>query len=202
MEQKSYLKKLDDDLWITKGARFAAHSRLMMKARISNITVGILTCYLIALGLLSVYNILEPHKVDANFLAFGSTAISILVLLFSQIEVANDYKVRAIQHHTCALKIAELHRKVKTFGMSGFPLEISEYDYVEKITKEYGELLANFDNHKTSDYNKFCSLHSKYFGLNYWQTTRFRSVYYIDIYWFYSVLIIAPLIGFCWLLIP
>lgn len=200
MGQKTYLKRLDDNLWTTKGARFAAHSRLMMKARISNITVGILTCYLIALGLLSVYNILEPNKVDPNFLAFGSTVISILVLLFSQIEVANDYKVRAIQYHTSALKIAELHRKIKTFDTSGFPLGISEYDFGEKISKEYNELLDHFDNHRTLDYNKLRSLHPKDFEINCLEAVYYRSIYYIDIYWFYSLLIIAPLFGFCWLI--
>lgn len=200
MEQKNYLKQLDDNLWITKGARFAAHSRLMMKARISNITVGILTCYLIVLGLLSVYNILEPNKVDPNFLAFGSTAISILVLLFSQIEVANDYKVRAIQHHNCALKIGELHRRIGTFETSGFPSYISEFAFCEPINKEYANILAHFDNHKTSDFNKFRSFHPKHFELNCFQNYYYRAVYYIDIYWFYSLLIIFPLVGF-WLLL-
>ncbi len=200
MFQKNYRSQLDNNLWITKGSRFAAHSRLMMKARISNITIGILTCYLIILGLLSVYNILKPNEVDPNMLAFGSTTISILVLLFSQIEVANDYKVRALQHHTCALKIGELHRKIKIFETSGFPDSKSEFDYCEEITKEYNDLLENFDNHKTLDYNKLRSLYPNDFELTSVQKVYYSSIYYIDIYWFYAFLIIAPIFGFYLLL--
>lgn len=196
MDSKNYREQIDNNLWITKGSRFAAHSRLMMKARISNITIGVLTCYLIVFGLLSVYNILEPNKVDPNYLAFGSTAISILVLLFSQIEVANDYKVRAIQHHACALKIAELHRKIKTFAIPGFPSDLSEFEFCENITKEYNLLLENYENHKTSDYNRFRSLCAKDFNLSFFEEYYFKSIYYFDIYWFYGLLIIIPLLVF------
>lgn len=196
VKERRYLQKLDDDLWTTKGARFTAHTRLMMKARISNITVGVLTCYLIILSLLSVYNIFESEKLDPNLLAFGSTVISILVLLFSQIEVANDYKVRAIQHHTCALEIAELNRKVKIYIKKTNLTTTNEYNFNEKITKKYNAILRNFDNHKTLDYNKFRSLHAKHFELNCFKVNCYKSIYYIYIYWFYVLLIITPLIGF------
>lgn len=200
MEDRTILNQLDDNLWTTKGVRFTAHSRLMKKSRISNITIGILTCYLIVLGLMSVYNIIEPNKVDSNYLAFGSTAISILVLLFSQIEVANDYKVRAIQHHTCALKIADLHREIKTFGAPGFSSCISVYSFYEPIYKEYSRILETFENHKTSDYKKFMSFHSNYFKISCRKKIWYIVAYYLEIYWFYTLLIIVPLYGFYWLL--
>ncbi len=196
---KTFREQLNDNLWTTKGARFTAHSRLMKKSRISNITVGILSSYLIILGLLSVYNIIESEKINESALAFGSTAISILVLLFSQIEVANDFKVRALQHHTCALKISELHRRIQTFGIDGFPKDISEYDFCEDISNNYNKILECFDNHKTSDYNKFSTLHPVFFGLGKLKILYYNLLFYIDIYWLYSLLIVLPLIGFYWL---
>jgi len=193
-----YIQILSNNLWTTKGSRFTAHSRLMAKHRISNITVGILSCYLIILGLLSVYNLIDTKQIDSNLLAFGSTSISVLVLFFSQIESANDYKIRALQHHACSLKIDKLYRTIKNFKSN--PTEEEVLIFCKKMNGKYHKILKNFDNHKTIDYNKFKSSYRSDFKVSKSNAIVYKIIYYIDIYWLYSLLIITPLIGFFWIL--
>lgn len=198
MAEKRYIDKLDDDLWTTKGARFTAHSRLITKAQISNVTNGILSFYLIVFGLMSVYNLIDEKTIDPNLVAFGITAISILVLLFGQIEVANDYKVRGISFHNCALEISKLLREVKAFKetvdvrqQEDHP---SDVEFCNAINEKYNLILEKYDNHKTLDYNKFKLQNSDYFKLRCGQKFRYWMVYYLDIYWLYAILICSPIV--------
>jgi len=197
MENKKYIDKLDNNLWETKGIRFTAHSRLMTKGRLSNITNGILSSYLIIFGLLSVYNLVDENTIDSNIVAFGITSISILVLLFNQIEIAHDYRVRGLSFHTCALEISVLLRELKVFkeSINGSPNKSElEPAFCERVNREYAQILAKYENHKTLDYNKFKLQDLKYFKVCSLQAIKYWLVYYLDIYWLYLSLIISPII--------
>jgi len=198
MEEQKYLDKIDDDLWTTKGARFVAHSRLLRKSQISNITISILSSYLIIIGLTSVFDVNE-NRIDANLISFFATSISVLVLVFSQIEYANDYKVRANHLHTCALEISDLLRKVKNFkgsiDLQNPRVASSILEFCEAINSEYSLILKKYENHKTLDYNKLKLQHKKDFGVNWFDSCRYWLIYNFDIYFLYLLFIFSPLIA-------
>src|SRR5258706_12009614 len=85
---KTFLEELGHRLWNTKGIRFAASERLLTKNDLSNKAIGFLSAYLIIFGLLSVYQIAGSKILDANVIAFSSTTLSILLLVFTQMEAA------------------------------------------------------------------------------------------------------------------
>ncbi len=99
---KTLLEELNYKIWSTRGARFNASKRLLAKDNLSNRAIAFLTAYLIIFGLLSVYQISNRQLFNEKIIAFGSTTVSILLLTFSQMDAAQDYKMRAHMYHDCA----------------------------------------------------------------------------------------------------
>src|ERR1700744_5344546 len=112
---KTLLEELNYKIWSTRGARFNASKRLLVKDNLSNRAIAFLTAYLIIFGLLSVYQISNKGLFSEKVIAFGSTAISILLLTFSQMEAAQDYKMRAHKYHECGLKISKQYLSLRSF---------------------------------------------------------------------------------------
>lgn len=106
---KDFLEELKHKIWATKSTRFSANNRLKIINKYSILSISFLSAYLIIFGLASVYNIYNPTSFNSNVLAFTITALSVLVLVFSLIENAQNYSVRAKNFHDCALDLADLY---------------------------------------------------------------------------------------------
>ncbi len=193
---KTYLEELAHKLWNTKGTRFVASARLLTMNDLSNKALGFLSAYLIIFGLLSVYQIKGTEIIDSNVIAFGSTALSILLLVFTQMEAAQDFKIRAQQFHKCALEISELHDRVRMFKTMRSPTEEDKIAFCEEITLEYQEILRSYPNHDSIDYDYFRCRHLDYYDLSTWWAIRVNGRYYLRTKLLYHVLIGFPVIGF------
>lgn len=189
---KTFIEELSHKLWSTKGARFNASKRLLTQDDLSSKANGFLSAYLIIFGLLSVYQISSTPIVSDKTIAFGSTTLSILLLTFSQIEYAQDYKMRANSFHECALKIADLYNKLRIFKTLNNPTEQQTRVFCNSLSKKYQKVLSNYHNHDDIDYKIFRAEYSTYYGLGCWQVFWIKAVYYRRTKLVYHCLIILP----------
>ena len=111
-------EELYHKLWTTKGARFYAHKRLLRKSRLSNQTIGYLTAYVIIINLLGLFNFSEKFVLSSQFIGFATTALSILILVFSQIEASFEYNLKADKYHNCAKAIGKLYLELRDIMLS------------------------------------------------------------------------------------
>ena len=105
----------------TKGARFNSHRRLLAKANLSNLTIALLTAYVIIINLLGLVKINGTTPLNADFVALLTTALSILVLVFSQIEASYEYKLKAEKYHECAKEIGALYYELRDIQHKTLP---------------------------------------------------------------------------------
>jgi hypothetical protein len=111
LKDNSWIKELNHKLWSTKGARFEANNRLKEKAFLSNTSLAFISSYLIIINLVPLY--FENLKLSPELIGFFTTALSILLLVFTQIESSNEYKLNAHFYHSCALKISNLYNDLR-----------------------------------------------------------------------------------------
>jgi hypothetical protein len=196
---KTFLEELGRQLWSTKGARFKANKRLLTKDNLSNKAMGFLSAYLIIIGLLSVYNLTGNLNVSENLLAFGTTTLSILQLTFSQMEAAQDYKIRAVDFHQCALKLAALHGELRRFKTMQKSTDEEKLKFATDLDKRYQDILEHYPNHDHIDYESMLENNKDYFGISKWRVMTIQAKYYIYTKFLYHVLILFPPLIFIWI---
>ena len=193
-----YLKKdfgveLNYKLWITKGARFAASERTKRLDVLSTKTIGYLSAYLIIFNMLNIYEIGFYTPIPDNYLAFISTALSILILIFSQFESFKSYNIRSEKYHSCAIEIGILYnqlRMVKTF----ISKQANSEPETERISCEYDELLKRFENHEPIDTDIFKTTKPDYFKLSLWGIYQSKIKEYVLYFFPYHLLMYGPIL--------
>lgn len=198
---KTFLEELNYKMWVTKGARFNASKRLSLRDNWSNKAIGFLSAYLIIIGLLSVYQISQTPIISPNIIAFSSTAISILLLAFSQMEAAQDYKMRAHRHIECSLRISKLYNDLRIFKTMTNPTEEEKAKYAAELSNKYQDILDHYDNHNSVDFGLFQAKNVKYFELNQFHVFINNAIFYISTLFLYHALILSPLLIGIWLYI-
>ncbi|TAJ05452.1 SLATT domain-containing protein [Marinilabiliaceae bacterium JC017] len=194
-----YLKKAFDvelnyKLWITKGARFAASQRTSKMHQLSSTTVGVLSAYLIIFNMLNVYRIPLYTQIPDNYMAFITTALSILILIFSQFESAKNYNIKSEKHHLCAMEIGELYNKVRM--VKTFKLHKNETEEkIKSISREYDLILKKYENHDPIDVKRFQKTKSKYFRKSKLGCIMINVEYYILTQLKYHLFKYGPIIG-------
>lgn len=194
-----YLKKdfgveLNFKLWTTKGARFAANERNNKMNSLSYRTIGYLSAYLIIINLINVYDLPYLSKMSAQSLGFWTTALSILILIYSQFENAKNYSIKAEKFHQCALEIGELYNKLRM--VKTFTNTINTEYQIKKISEEYDIVLKKYENHSPIDLETFRATKPKYFKLNKIQLGRIRFKRYSIESLKYHLMIYGPLFLF------
>ncbi len=191
---KTFLEELNYKMWVTKGARFNASKRLALRDNWSNKAMGFLSSYLIIIGLLSVYQISQAPIISPNVIAFGSTAISILLLAFSQMEAAQDYKMRAHRHIDCALRVSKLYNDLRIFKTMKEPTNEEKVSFAEEIGNKYQEILDHYANHDSVDLKLFKAKNKGYFKLNKFDVFAYNIRFYFSSIFLYQLLIAMPII--------
>lgn len=169
---KDFLEELKHKIWSTKGTRFTADSRLKATARLSHLCISILSVYLIIFGLLTVYKIYNPgdNPDSANMIAFSITATSILLLVFSLYENAQNYQIRAKNFHDCALDLADLYNELQNFKTYRKEAnDIEKMEFTQDLQQRYQNVLRRYDNHSPIDNRKFKSEHLDYYKTLGWR---------------------------------
>ena len=190
---KTFLEELSYKLWVTKGSRFHANKRLLAKNDWSNKSNGFLSAYLIVLGLVSVYQISMTHLISPNFIAFASTAISIMLLAFSQMEAAQDYKTRAHNHLHCSLEVSKLYNELRIFKTMESPSDDDKIQFCKQLSKEYQSILDKYPNHETIDFSMFQTGNINYFKLSWFDVQTIFLNYYYKTTLLYHILIALPI---------
>jgi uncharacterized membrane protein len=193
---KTFLEELSNKFWSTKGARFCADKRLLHISDLSVKAVSFFSAYLIIFGLLSVYQIANIPLINEKIVAFGSTALAVLLLVFSQMESVQDYKIRANNYHECALKIAALYNQLrifKTLVESPTPEQI--HDICVELSNKYQSILERYPNHESIDFKKFKLEQKDYYELSRWDIFTIEIKYYYKTgFWYHALIFTPPLI--------
>ncbi len=196
--EKSFLEELNYKIWSTKGARFEADKRLTIIAKMSNISLSILSAYLIIASLISVYNIHSDIKIE--LINYVVTALSIILLVLSQYENSQNYSLRAKDFHNCGLELSSLYNQLRLFKtLSPNSSEIEKKEFAIKLSQDYQNILAKYENHLSIDYNNFKLAHQEYFK-NVKQDERFLikfKSFRLRYFWYSLIIIITPIIIIC-----
>lgn len=190
--EKSFLEELNYKIWSTKGARFEADKRLTIISRMSSISLSILSAYLIIAGLISVY--ISNSDINFALINYIVTALSIILLVLSQFENSQDYKLRAKDFHNCSLELSALYNKLRTYKTlvdTPSPYEIR--NFCQTLSNEYQNILSKYENHLPIDYDNFKTSHREYFTeLTDEQSSSIKRRNFWILYGWYSLIILIP----------
>jgi len=200
-KQPPYLKKdfgveLNYKLWFTKGARFSASERNKKLNELSSKTVGYLSAYLIIINLVNIYNIPFFKKLPENELGFWTTALSILILVYSQFESAKNYSIRGEKFHQCSLEIAELYNQLRMVKTSTLINKQQEEESIKEISKKYDIVLKQHENHSNIDSKEFTTHKPEYFDLTKFDVWAIKAEKYFKLYFKYHLMIYGPILIF------
>lgn len=192
--EKSFIEELNYKIWSTKGARFEADKRLTNISKISNISLSILSSYLIIAGLISVYKL--DNGSNTNLLSYIITALSIIVLVVNQYENSQDYKLRAKEFHNCGLELSVLYNKLRIYKtLNSNHTETEDRNFALELSNEYQAILAKYENHRPIDYSNFMICNRTYFvELTNCYVFRTKAKNFFIKYGCYSLVIILPAI--------
>ncbi|MGM8363081.1 SLATT domain-containing protein [Flavobacterium sp. ARAG 55.4] len=194
LKNNSFEEELNYKLWSTKGARFSASHRNHILNKLSSKSIGYLSAYLIIIGVVNLYDInLLGVKIFDNQVGFISTAFSVLILLFSQLESSENFALKSERYHSCSLDIAELYNRTRfTKDFTTDPL-IKQNELLQ-ISIEYDRILKKYENHLPIDYLRFQLTKPKYFELSPAKIKWIWLKYYCKVYLVYHILIFGPLL--------
>lgn len=203
---KSFLEELNFKMWSTKGARFNCDKRLRTKGKVSNVGIAIISAYLIIASLITVFNL--ELGIRQELLNFTITGLSILVLVFTQFENAQNYELVAKTHHDSGLRISELYNKLRIFKtLQKNPSDDKILNFANDIVARYENVLSTSGNHSSIDYDIFLIKNIEWLKKN--EPDKIKSLnvnkitflYLWNIYGWYLLLIILPPALFILLLI-
>jgi hypothetical protein len=190
---KDFLEELKHKIWSTKGTRFTADTRLKIIANYSTLGISFLSSYLIIFGLVAVYNLYNTNAFNPNLIAFTITALSIVVLVFSLLENAKNFGVKAKNFHDCALDLADLYNKLQNY--KSYEHNSSEKDKMEfcySLQKDYQNILRRYENHIPIDNKKFRLNHPDYYKIKWHEWITTPVTYFIKTKLIYLIMMIVP----------
>ena len=194
---KGFLEELNYKMWSTKGARFNCDKRLRTKGKASNVGLAIISAYLIIASLITVFGL--KLGISQSVLNFTITGLSILVLVFSQFENAQNYDLHAKMQHDSGLKISELYNELRIFKtLKKNPSDFEMLIFAKDITKRYESVLSTAGNHSDIDYKRFLMANIEYMKktnpdkVKHLNKNTIRLSYYWNIYGWYLLLVIIP----------
>ena len=126
-------------------------------------TISVLSCCLIIAALLPIYAGENSLPFPSYWLNFLITSISILVLVFTQIESSSHYNLEAHKFHSNALKIANIYNELRI--AKHIEDDNQRFKAIVPLTRKYESVLAECENHEPIDYAISTTMKSEYFTL-------------------------------------
>ena len=189
---KTFLEELNYKIWSTKGSRFNASTRLTKISRLSNLSISVLSVYLTAVGLLSVYN-LSFNTLNENLIAYSITCLSILTLVFGQIENSKDFTMKAKEFHNCGLELSNIYNELRIYKTLTENQSLRDKEkFAKHISDSYQRVLERHENHQQIDNDRFRSNTAKYHQLTTFAVLKIKFIYYIRTSFLYHLLIVLP----------
>lgn len=198
---KTFLEELNYKIWSTKGIRFSASTRLTQTSRLSNLAINLLSVYLTAVGLLGVYN-LHFNELNENLIAYAITSLSIVALVFGQIENAKDFSLKSKEFHNCGLELSDIYNELRIYKTLTENQSIQDKNnFASIIAHKYQQILAQHENHLNIDNKLFKTKTAKYHLLSKYDVFLINAEYYFRITFLYHLLIFSPPIIIVFLLL-
>lgn len=144
-------EKFARKMWITKGCRFSAHTRLSKKSSLSTISTAVISFYIVAASIVPFVPSLIKFF-DTPLLSLISCLASILIIIVSVSENGAEYGKQAIEMFRCGTEISCQYDLLRCRQKTGSLDEESLRGFIE----EYHNIIARYpNNHAMSDMNRF-----------------------------------------------
>jgi hypothetical protein len=173
IETLDSVDELAKRIWITKGARFAAHRRLAAMHAWSTAAIAILSAYLLIATIVISSSAVMLSEHQRDLLDLGVTGVALLVLVLSLLEGGRNYLVRAERLHDCAVELGALEQRVILAGHNPEPHQRLAASSV--LSEEYHRLLTRCrENHDPLDNQCFRCDHAVVFPCSRWTLLKAR----------------------------
>tara|TARA_B110000902_G_scaffold262810_1_gene340504 strand:+ start:764 stop:1420 length:657 start_codon:yes stop_codon:yes gene_type:complete len=190
---KDFLEELKHKIWSTKGTRFTADTRLKTIANYSTLGISFLSSYLIIFGLVAVYNLFNIKMINPDVIAFTITALSILVLVFSLLENAKNFGVKAKNFHDCGLDLADIYNELQNYkSYNNDSSEKEKMEFCRKLQIKYQNILRRYENHNPIDNKQFRLNHPDYYTIKWFEWISTRLTYFIKTKLIYLIMMVVP----------
>jgi hypothetical protein len=154
--QGPYHRELNYKLWSTYKSRFNASARHRKKHELSNKAVALLSAYVVIFSLITTMLPQFSEGGTGNVILFISSALSIVILVVSQLESSQNYSVRALTYHQSGLQISELYKELRALKTRYPDRSGDEFNKaVESISERYDDVLRRSENHEDIDFDLF-----------------------------------------------
>lgn len=149
----AFADKFLKTLHFTKGARFAAHRRLLRKHQWSLLSISMLSTYVIGASLIPIF--VKPLPESApGILAAITTVASIFIIVLSHVESGQGYFTRAEKMLRCAQKISELYYELEQRRITATLTE----EFLNDTRTKYSGVLNDYsENHDEIDFLYYAS---------------------------------------------
>lgn len=194
-------------LWITKGCRFITAKRYEKHNQFSNITITVVSVYIITLNLTVLLENRPPLLSDSN-ITFSTICASILVLVLSLIINSREYQILANKFHDCGREITEVYDDLCILKAT----KTDDEGKLKEIITRYHAIIKKHDiNHSNMDNNLFTARNISEFNLKKddltpWESTclnisnftyiyKTKIAYFFYVYFYYLLALIIPVIA-------
>ncbi|MFN7010911.1 MAG: SLATT domain-containing protein [Allorhizobium sp.] len=141
---EALVSKILQDMHQTKGARFAAHQRLIAVNEMTNYTISFSSFMLICISIFTVMYQGEVEQWYLKYLTFISVSLSVLIIILSLQEGSKNNLLRAEMMHNCAREVLAIHRELS--------LDRSDVINVEAYRDRYQRIIDRYPyNHEALD---------------------------------------------------
>lgn len=197
--QGPYHRELNYKMWSTYKSRFNAAARFRKKYDLSNKAVALLSAYVVIFSLLTSMLPQFAEGGTGSVILFISSALSIIILVVSQLEASQNYSVRALTNHQSGLQIAELYNDLRALKSRHAGNQCEEFHKgVEELSKKYDDILKRSENHEDIDFACFRASKPKFkdHALTKNEIFRIECRLFIGQYLFYYLCMVVPPILF------
>jgi hypothetical protein len=193
------IKRWYRKVWITRGSRFNAHSRLEYHADLSNLSISILTVYIIALNLFPQISFLKT-RFKSEDTGYITIILSVLILSISQYVSSKEYKLKAVKFHNCGKELSEIYEELSLYNDDP---NKATFNDIKSISDRYHSIIDKYDeNHSKLDQQIFICDNINEFPLIKNPTAFILKITFFSfckgqlIYW--SFILLPPMIFFFW----
>lgn len=131
-----------NDVYITKSARFCAERRLRRKQLLANITISVLSAYIICVGAAPLYEL--TTQLTLSYYQFTSFVLSIFLLVISLLEIGENRLHLANKLHENGIEVNDIYKKALLYGNS---------NEIDKMRESYHQEIRSCPyNHEKIDY--------------------------------------------------
>lgn len=186
-------QELDRKMWITKGARFNAHQRLMSKHTWSIFTISYLAILVIIITLIQYIPAISLTAQQKDVTLIYAIALALFILILSLLEASKSHQMKAMELHNCARDVSTLYNRLRQILLNPDDQDgVGVSKHLTEIASKYDEIMNRCqENHDVIDYDIFRLQHKEDFHLGLLECTRIR-VESIKTFIPYLALILIP----------